>query len=426
MLGSHKRFAKPAPGSYGGPSRVAATFMSMDNESLGYLAELRPIIDKNLDQLTTTFYQHLTQVSEVDAFIRRHATIEQLKGTLRAFLKTLCEPNITPAYLAQLKRIGEAHNRIKMPAEWFLLAVGTIKQTFLPLIIETYGSDKQHLLRVIAAFDQVLQLVQAEVNQSFIDSYAKEIDKKAELEAMFRKQESLVARVQDASQTLAATAEETSASAAQMASSAKQIKDASDLARQEAERAREASTTSERETKETRGQVEQMIDANQDAMKKVASLESTSKSVAMIVQTITGIASQTNLLALNAAIEAARAGEAGRGFAVVAEEVRKLAEQSGNAANEIVDLIKKNSDSTNEVVVTMREQAATMEQVGQSVEKMADSMTLISTSIASNYDQMQNINTSVSSLATTSHEMEKASEEVAHAATNLSAMVLDV
>ena len=35
---------------------------------------------------------------------------------------------------------------------------------------------------------------------------------------------------------------------------------------------------------------------------------------------------------LNAAIEAARAGEQGKGFAVVAEEVRKLAEESQDAA----------------------------------------------------------------------------------------------
>lgn len=61
--------------------------------------------------------------------------------------------------------------------------------------------------------------------------------------------------------------------------------------------------------------------------------------IAGIVDLITGISDQTNLLALNAAIEAARAGEAGRGFAVVAEEVRKLAEESRQAATHIAEMI---------------------------------------------------------------------------------------
>lgn len=424
MLGCNKKFPVPAAGSYSSSGNVAKAFLLMDNASLGYLAELRPILEKNLDSITAAFYRQLTMVPEVDAFIRQHSTVDRLKVTLREFLKTLSNSDITPAYISMLQRIGEVHNRIKLPAEWFLFAAGTIKQLLLPLIFETYGADKPHTQKIIQALDQLMQIVQAEVNQSFIAAYAKEVDKKAELEKMFEEQRHLVALVQDASQTLAATAEETSASAAQMAHSAQQIKAASDLASQEAERARAAATTGEKETRETISQVLHMIEANQEALKKVASLESTSKSVAMIVQTITGIASQTNLLALNAAIEAARAGEAGRGFAVVAEEVRKLAEQSGNAANEIVDLIKKNSDSTNEVVSSMREQAVTMETVGQSTQKMTDSMALISTSIASNYSQMQSINGSVSSLATTSHEIENASEEVARAATNLSSMVV--
>ena len=71
----------------------------------------------------------------------------------------------------------------------------------------------------------------------------------------------------------------------------------------------------------------------------IHALGAKSEQIGGIVETITGIAGQTNLLALNAAIEAARAGEQGRGFAVVAEEVRKLAEESQQAAERSPTLI---------------------------------------------------------------------------------------
>ncbi|MGQ9747337.1 MAG: methyl-accepting chemotaxis protein [Candidatus Caldatribacteriaceae bacterium] len=101
--------------------------------------------------------------------------------------------------------------------------------------------------------------------------------------------------------------------------------------------------------------VQSISRSTRDVTQSIGTLENRSQEIGKIVDLITSIAEQTNLLALNAAIEAARAGEAGRGFAVVAEEVRKLAENSAQAAQQIARLIEEIRGDTRITVERVRQ-----------------------------------------------------------------------
>jgi methyl-accepting chemotaxis protein len=113
------------------------------------------------------------------------------------------------------------------------------------------------------------------------------------------------------------------------------------------------------------GRLDRIREIVLDSAQQIGRLKTFSEQIGDITQMITGVASQTNLLALNAAIEAARAGEHGRGFAVVADEVRKLASQSGNAAQRAGDLIRSIQEVTAGVVETMDRGTAEVEASAQ-------------------------------------------------------------
>lgn len=137
----------------------------------------------------------------------------------------------------------------------------------------------------------------------------------------------------------------------------------------------------------------------------VEKLGERSKEIGQIVDTISGIAGQTNLLALNAAIEAARAGEQGKGFAVVAEEVRKLAEQSQEAAKQIADLIGGIQAETETAVSAMQDGTKEVRKGSEVVNTAGKDFAAIATLVKEVSKEVQDISAAIQQMASGSQQI---------------------
>lgn len=214
----------------------------------------------------------------------------------------------------------------------------------------------------------------------------------------------------------ASALEETGAALIEMAASTK-------LNAENAQRASGLAEEARRSTEVGQGAMASMTDA-------MAQIRRSSEATAAIIKDINEISFQTNLLALNAAVEAARAGDAGRGFAVVAEEVRSLALRSKEAAMKTESLIgssmtlaRRGEEISGEVSSNLAKVTEAVSQVTSIVAQIAGASREQAEGIEQSNRAMAQMDQVTQQAAANSEETSSASESLAAQARDLAALV---
>ena len=362
------------------------------------VSENRKVIDDRLKEATTTVGTVKTTtiilsiialliVVGISFFLTKMITkpLATVNARLDEMAQGHFDKDIDPQYLSRKDEFGDMGRSFDRMLKSMRQLIGQVSQS-----AEQLAASSEELTASAEQSAQASNQVAASVTE------------------MAHGSEKQVAAVNDTSaivEEISATMEEVAATAQEMAGKANDTS--------------KATVDGQNSVDQAIGQMKNIGQGAQQAQQAAGELEAGSRQIEVIVGLISSIAGQTNLLALNAAIEAARAGEQGRGFAVVAEEVRKLAEQSEQAARQIKGLIGTNDNNIKNVVGVVSNTIKEIDQGVALVSKAGDGFGEIRSLVETVTAQVGDISRALSEIAVGSQQIVgsmKAVETVSRAA----------
>ncbi len=239
----------------------------------------------------------------------------------------------------------------------------------------------------------------AEQASSAITELASSIQRIAETAQQFSEEassaassvEELVASIKEISEsleTVSASTEETASTVTEINTTVKEVEQSAGESAALAEKVTmEAETKGIKAAEEALKGIEGIRESVVALSEVIGKLGRRSEEIGKIINVIDEVAGQTSLLALNAAILAAQAGEHGKGFSVVADQIKALAERTGQSTKEIAELINSVQQETKASVEMVEKGLRRVEEGVRLVGAMNEALRAISDSSRQSTDK---------------------------------------
>ncbi len=387
-----------------------------------YQQASRESTDTKVLQLSYPFqgvvkYAYVVKLEKLQWYVGISVPEEMILNPLRLMRQRMFLVSV-PGVLLGLLLLAFAISRQVAPLKKIEQVAGAIAEGDLRTHISGDASSRNEILRVMGAFQVIGNSYRELVSK--VRTLSDHLERSSqELQEINQRVDEAVNSSREAKDSMNSMLESISSATAETNAGVEEVSSGAQ------DSARSASDISERTLKiaeeVNRGgqavirmadDMEGLGKANARVVEAIEELATSMGGIAGFVKTITGIADQTNLLALNAAIEAARAGEAGRGFAVVAEEVRKLAEESNEAARNIAQIIEGINSKAQTAVTDTKETENILKETLEQSRKT-------SLEIGGAVSQVNDLNDAIQSIAAAAEEQSASSQEIASAVENI-------
>lgn len=137
--------------------------INLTEEDLQLIAAFRPVIETEIEQITSSFYESILHVDSLKQIVIEHTTVERFRQTLKNHLIEMFDGRIDPAFIEKRLKIAMFHRKNGLAPKWYMGSFQNLLGTLMRIIDdrkEVYPDSKKlaQALTKLLSFEQQLVL----------------------------------------------------------------------------------------------------------------------------------------------------------------------------------------------------------------------------------------------------------------------------
>lgn len=133
-------------------------FIHLRPEDLALLGRLRPLMEKQVDQIVEEFYVELLRHPEPRGFFGDAEILRRVKAGQRTYLLSLFSEEPGDARIEMCLHIGQVHERIGLPLKWYVSSMANFFERIFTVIEFKAGLPPEQLLTAVLALNKMMNL----------------------------------------------------------------------------------------------------------------------------------------------------------------------------------------------------------------------------------------------------------------------------